>query len=173
LAGFFTSVYKLEFDMKKLIAATLVAVALGLLPATAKADQSDVWGSVMVRAYHSDRNAGYNENTLGIGIEYQPTDTPLRMVAGTYNNSFRRQSVYAGVTWLPVKLGPVNFGLMGGTISGYERYDYGFGPMAAGLVVLEGKKYGANLMVVPPVPSAVAGAPTWTFGLQLKYKIKE
>lgn len=150
--------------MKKMIAAILTALAC-----TTPAVASDaVWTSMMVRAYHTDRTKGYNENTLGVGVEYRRDDSDIRLVGGMYNNSFNRLSTYAGVSWLPVEVGPVKMGVMGGLISGYQRYDYNFGPMAAGILSIEKNRYGANLMVVPPVPGD--GAPTWTFGLQLKYR---
>jgi hypothetical protein len=162
--GFFLT-KTLGVDMKRLIG----AIVLALTAVTAQADNTEVWGAAMVRAYHSDRTKGYNENTLGLGFELRPEDANFRVVAGFYNNSYNRNSVYAGVTWLPIQVGDLKIGAMAGIISGYPRYDYHFGPVGAAVVAYESGRYGANVMIVPPVPDGVTAAPgTWTFGFQLK-----
>lgn len=153
--------------MKKLVAAILAAVVC-TTPAVAS---DETWGAVMVRAYHTDRTSGYNENTLGLGFEYRKADSDFRLVAGAYNNSYNHASAYGGVTWLPFELGPIKIGAMAGLISGYPRYNYNLGPVAAGILSYEKSGYGFNIMAVPPVPGGnVAGPSTWTFALQLKMR---
>lgn len=155
--------------MKTLIAATILLATL-VLPRPVLA-ANDVWVSMMVRAYHSNREADFNENTLGVGVEWHPTDVgDVRWVAGAYHNSNRRASIYAGGVYMPLRFGNLRVGLMGGTISGYQKYDYRFGPMAAGVVSYETKRTGINLVIVPPIPGDKT--PTWTYGLQLKMKVK-
>jgi hypothetical protein len=153
--------------VKKMIAAILAAMVC----TTTAVAADETWGAVMVRAYHSDRTSGYNENTLGLGIEHRKEGSDFRLVAGAYNNSYNHASAYGGVTWLPVEYGPFKAGMMVGLISGYPRYSYNFGPIAAGILTVEKNGYGANIMVVPPVPGGnVAGPSTWTTAVQLKMR---
>lgn len=153
--------------MKKSIAVIILLAALALLP-QASAKDKDVWVSTMVRAYHTDRKQGYNENTLGLGWEVHASDK-LRYALGGYNNSFNRASYYGSVAYMPLQFGHLRVGGMVGIITGYKTYNYGPGPMAAGVVSYEKNGKGWNLIVVPPVPSDPR--PTWTFGLQLKMKV--
>lgn len=144
--------------MKKLLA------LLALCPAFASA--GEYWGSVNLFSYHGDTQKKLNERNLGLGIEYHQTEEILYM-AGAYNNSHRRTSVYLLAGWRPIEWGPLRMGLVGGLINGYPNHNKGkVIPAAAALVSWEGERWGANMLIIP---AALKHTPV-TLGFQMKYR---
>jgi len=85
---------------------------------------------------HVGGKKNLNDHNPGLGLRF-----PDGWVVGTYYNSFRRHSVYAGKEFQWRLLGEgdtgLNFGLVAGAVSGYE----------GGLST--GQKYGIHLMAIP------------------------
>jgi hypothetical protein len=99
-----------------------------------------------VAAYHAE--AGYNNDTPGIGA-LCPINGDWSLAVGTYFNSLRKQSVYAGGAWQPVRLGPMKAGLYGGGVTGYRDVVVPF--LALSLSVPIGSAFGVHLVAGPKV----------------------
>lgn len=96
-------------------------------------------------SYHFDRSARLNERNPGVLYE---ADNGL--VLGTYLNSYREQSVLAGYIWRPVRIGPVDAGLMAGAATGYKS------PVGAAVLVRYRQGPLSVQGVIVPVPGGVA-----------------
>ena len=139
-------------------------VLLALLPSLASA--GELWGSLNLASAHGKTKNRLNERNPGLGLEYHQSEHVLYM-AGAFRNSHRRTSVYALAGWTPVEWGYAKFGVVGGIINGYPKHNSGkVIPMAAGLMRIEGERWGANVFLVPP---ALKDTPL-TLGFQLKYR---
>ena len=116
---------------------------------------------------HFDRSAGYNNANWGGGVEYR-FSTTSSLTAGRFYNSDREYSNYAGIYWQPLAIGPIQFGAVIGGFNGYSKTNNG-GWFAAVLpaLTIEGKRFGANLFIIPTVGDRVHGA----LSLQLKWKV--
>jgi hypothetical protein len=107
---------------------------------------SDCAIQLHVAAYHAE--PGYNNDTPGIGA-LCPINGDWSLAAGTYFNSVRKQSAYAGAAWQPLKLGPVKAGLYGGLVTGYSE---GAMPFAAAVLSFNlWRGVDAHLIAVPKV----------------------
>lgn len=140
---------------------TLLAASLALASSSTLA--ADAWVSATTVSYHLDREQRFNERNPGLGIEYGLTEN-VRAVAGFYKNSISKESVYAGVAWTPLKVEAVSVGLVAGAITGYRISP---APMAVPVLMVEGKRFGANVLFVPPVMKDIPA----TFALQVKIKL--
>ena len=69
----------------------------------------EVWLNVGGFSRHFDRQAGHNENNLGLGVEYR-TSSELSFMAGSYRNSVRKNTTYAAVNWQPLSMGSFKLG---------------------------------------------------------------
>ncbi len=118
---------------------------------------------------HFDRSAGYNNANWGGGVEYR-FSTTSSLTAGRFYNSDREYSNYAGVYWQPLAIGPIHVGAVAGGFNGYSKTNNG-GWFAAVLpaLTIEGKRFGANLFIIPTVGDRVHGA----LSLQVKLKVWE
>lgn len=142
-------------------AAVLMALAVALgIAADARAD---TWISATTVSYHLDRSQHFNETNPGLGIEHGITENTA-VVAGFYRNSISRESVYAGAAWTPLRAGYLRAGFVAGGITGYKISP---APMLVPAAMLEGKRFGANLLFVPHVMKDVPA----TFALQIKVKV--
>jgi len=65
-------------------------------------------------SYHFDREADYNNFNPGISYRFDN-----EVIVGTFYNSIRRESFYAGYR---IKL-PANFSVVVGGVTGYLKYD--------------------------------------------------
>jgi hypothetical protein len=139
-------------------------VAVGLL---AKAKAGETWLTYACCAYHLDRHRGYNEENHGIGFEHELTPD-FRVAAGTFQNSQRRTSNYVGGSYVPLELGPVRIGSAFGFVTGYSKHTI---PALAPIVMIEGKEYSLNIVMVPPVQQGRANT-SGVLGFQLKYKFR-
>lgn len=137
-----------------IVAIILMAACLAFPLSSIAADLSDDWIVFTVASRHHKR--GYNEHNYGIGIEHGITGN-WRLVAGTYRNSFYRDTVYAGATYLPIHYGDLHLGGAVILASGYETRPV---PMAWPMVSYEQKKWGLNFG--PILPTVV--------GVQLKFR---
>ena len=120
-----------------------------------------LWVSASLRAWHSDRNAGYNANTYGVGAEYERGSVSAAL--GEYHNSVRRTSVYGGFAWRPLRLGPVRAGVLGGAVSGYRP---GVVWVALPVLSVEVGRIGVNVIVAPSTADSPGMA-----ALQVKWRL--
>ena len=116
------------------------------------------WLDTMVASQHfPDR--GFNQFNPGIGVEADWTD--WQIAVGTYRNSYDRQTNYAMVGFLPVHVGSVSLGVVGGPATGYA-----FPVIGAFEAAYRAKSWGVNILAVPPVMKGAA-----VIGLQLVWRL--
>lgn len=125
----------------------LIALAVG----EAKADEW--WVVSTVGSYHFERSKDYNENNFGLGIE-RTFDKNFSQVAGYYQNSFDRQTLYVGIKYLPVNVNDVRLGVTLFLATGYHgltegalfipllTMDYHYGRMGLSILSLPDPKSG-------------------------------
>lgn len=119
---------------------------LALIPTSARADD---WLTVTVGSRHHKR--GYNEHNWGLGMEHGLTDR-WRLVAGTYRNSYWRQTVYAGAAYEFASYGKWHFGTTTMIVTGYgPRAE----PVIFPAIAYEDKHWGVNFGPVLPAVIAV------------------
>ena len=129
-------------------AAKLLLVALAVAPAVSTADE--IWGVLSTRSYHFNRSEDWNENNLGLGLEYS-LPSNIRLIAGGYYNSYFRTSFYAGAAILTGQWKGFRLGAGIGALSGYPVQS-GYAsvqPFLLPSVVWEGDRFGANLVLFP------------------------
>jgi hypothetical protein len=92
-----------------------IALIVGALTFQKPAHSAD-WLVITMSSYHAEPDRGYNEKNWGLGLEHDLTDN-WRVSAGTYRNSLRRQTIYVGAVYHPLRIGPVHVGMavMAGT----------------------------------------------------------
>jgi hypothetical protein len=137
--------------------ATCVLLAAWALTRSQHAAADELWAVATVRSYHFDRDRkDYNEDNYGLGLEYKGTGRWGAM-AGFYDNSQSRTSVYAGATYGLGQAGPAKFGACICGVTGYKKY--AVMPILLPSVAFEGKRFGINIGVLPKL-----------VGLQVKVK---
>lgn len=100
---------------------------------------------IHLAAYHA--SSDYNNHTSGLGVICAGPRENVRIVAGGYYNSLRRDSYYAGFVYQPMTFGTLRLGAMGGLVSGYQTRVV---PMAAAVASLPIGKTEWHLTLVPP-----------------------
>jgi len=127
--------------------ARLLCLLLCVFPIGAKA-ADEIWATLSLHSYHSKRHT-YNENNLGAGLEYSSSSFPqgTRLVTGFYDNSFNRETVYAGVSYTPLTFGNFHFGGLAVGVTNYPNTSF----LGAFALEYEHKKIGVNLFFVPRV----------------------
>lgn len=128
---------------------------------------SQLWLNVGGFSRHFHRNAGYNENNLGVGVEYR-TGPEISYMVGSYYNSVRKNTTYAAVNWQPWTMGPFKIGAAVGLMNGYPAMNRGGNFFAAlPLASYEGRRFGLNIGLIPPIKN-VDGAVIVQFKLRVK-----
>jgi len=124
-------------------------IILGVLALWMKTGQAaEDWLVVTVGSRHDE--PGYNEKNWGIGVEHG-LSRDWRALAGTYRNSYYRQTVYVGAARTLWRSGNWLFGITGMIVTGYgDRPEPVFFPAIA----YEGRTFGVNFG--PVLPSVVA-----------------
>jgi hypothetical protein len=135
-----------------------------------------IWVDAMLGSYHinPDPNKHFEQFNPGLGVECW-LNNQWALTAGGFRNSLRRPSYYGGGVWAPefAHWGFIRLAVMGGIISGYNYGNWGLGknhtvgPVAAPILMFEYKRVGANIIVIPPIPSDNL---PFTLGFQVKYK---
>lgn len=142
-----------------------------LLPglALAQADISQVWINPGFYSLHFDRNKGLEDFNPGIGIEW-PIDKTFSLTAGTFRNSDRERSSYAGLYVMPFEFYGVKLGAVVGGFDGYAMTNNG-GWFAALIptAAIEGKHWGLNIAIIPSIKNRLYGA----ISFQLKYRFSD
>lgn len=142
--------------MKRIIMIAITAIA----PIT----QAATCGlHVHAAALHSE--PGFESMTPGLGVVCDTRIEDVRVAAGAFRNSIRKNSVYAGAAWQPLRLGPAHVGVFGGAITGYNR---GVMPMAAGIVSMYLTPRTQFHMIIIPT---VKGLTPATLALSVKYRL--
>jgi hypothetical protein len=130
----------------------------------------------------------FNRANFGVAVERQLTDS-VSVEAGYYKNSYKRDTLYAGVSYMPLqgKLGDVTVkaGAMVGVGTGYDHVapklsTQGLTAIAVGKITVDHKSgWGAGVTVLPPINAAAVGGPDGTqkkqggigaIGLSMRYK---
>lgn len=129
-------------------ALVLVMSLLGIIVVLAigcpRAHAGETWAVASLRSYHFERR-GQNERNPGLGIERELAPR-WRLVAGGYENSSHDASFYAGAVYAPLARGDARLGVLGAAVSGYEDKP---SAMVAAIVMLEGRRFGVNLGLIP------------------------
>lgn len=162
----------------KILRFALVTLAMSTaLPAFAESASTDgapfwqkpggeLWLNVGGFSRHFNRQAGHNENNLGLGLEYR-TSEELSFMAGSYHNSVRKNTTYAAVNWQPLSMGSFKLGAAVGLMNGYPAMNRGGTFFAAlPMVTYEGRRFGVNLGLIPSMKD-VDGAVILQFKVRL------
>jgi len=135
-----------------------------------------LWVDAMLGSYHINPDRHFEDFNPGVGLEC--TISPQwAAAAGYFRNSLLRPSFYGGAVFAPESLhwGAARLGAMGGVISGYNYGRFGVGEnhrtglVLTPTVILERGRFGANLIVVPPIP---ADHLPLTLGLQARVRVR-
>lgn len=131
-----------------------------------EASRNEVWVNVGGFSRHFHRDRGYNENNVGLGVEFR-TSPELSYMAGAYYNSVRKTTSYAAVNWQPWTVGPFKVGGTVGLMNGYPSLAKGGVFFAAvPMATWEGKRYGINVGIIPSM-GKVDGAVIVQFKLRV------
>lgn len=120
---------------------------------SAKAAEGDVYAIGTIRSLHENREHGYNEKNLGVGLQYNASQD-WRLVVGEYKNSFSHKSTYFGVAWLPFHRNNFNAGFLIGGVNGYVNPLSKYSFIAIPEVTWESGRFLVNMVFVPPVQKA-------------------
>jgi hypothetical protein len=150
-------------------AALLLGFALGA-PLCAQ-DHPRIWLNPGFYSLHFDRGKDLRDDNVGLGAEVALAEAHV-LTAGTFINSNRLRSRFAGYGWRPLGWNVASVGLRAGIVlaafDGYPGYDDGgwfIAPLP--LLAIEGRWLGVNLSIIPPIAGWVDGA----FVLQMKLRV--
>ena len=121
-----------------------------------------VWVNAGVVSVHFDRNKDLREDNFGVGLE-AVLHPDHALMAGTFINSNRRRTHYAGYAWRPfhwkVGTADVSAGVAAGGFDGYPGYRNGGWFLAAlPVIAIEGRRVGMNIYAVPTIRNRLDGA---------------
>lgn len=131
----------------------LIGAILGCIVGFCAPVKADTRLGVHVGSQHFGRNADqFNNVNPGVYVYHDG------WTAGTYHNSERKQSFYAGYTFEGALVGPFTYGLTVGAITGYSRG--AVLPMLVPSVALPVPAWGTTFRLsgVPPVGKRSAAA---------------
>lgn len=140
-------------DREKLIHMVLFAIvfAWGYFAASSGCKAGELYVVSTAKSYHQDRQHGYNEKNLGIGLELHINED-MRLVAGEYKNSFYNKSKYFGAAWLPFHRWDLSAGALFLEVNGYDLIK----PKKFDLIAIPAVSYNKrnleiNLVAAPPL----------------------
>lgn len=149
------------------LSAISTAETTGLFAIVESKPISEFWLNAGFYSYHFQKDRGFNDNNLGLGVEYRHS-TVASIAVGGFHNSDWHTSHYIGWYWRPLALGPVHFGAVVGGVDGYPRVNNGgWFPAVIPAASLEYKSIGANVTFIPSYKERLNGA----LSLQLKVKV--
>lgn len=147
--------------MNRYLAAILCIIVLMFILETHARAETWLVGSGV--SYHFRDSDNHNQRNWGIGFEHDLAYR-VRLVAGEYENSLYRTSLYSGIAWTPWRASDFYFGITGGIVTGYDT-KYAAVPLIVPTVNWERNFLGANLFAAPHVKDAPG-----VIGLQVKFK---
>lgn len=129
--------------------------------------KSELWINPGLVSYHFDQNKDFNAVNYGIGVEYKFSST-TSLTAGQYHNSHHNLTHYIGAFWQPIKLGPVQMGIVVGGFNGYTNtHNGGWFPAVLPAFSIESQWVGVSILVIPTIKDNIAGS----VAFQLKFKV--
>ena len=153
----------------------LLAAACAAAPAQERAP-AEWWVNANIGSHHLGdeddflaEGESFNEFNPGAGVEvqWQPRHA---VSAGYFRNSVDGDSLYLLYHFTPLQVGRhVRLGGMAGVVTGYPGYnDGGVAPAGGFVAKIEGERFGANLILLPPLDDVTPA----TLGLQLKLRFR-
>lgn len=124
------------------------------------------WLTMSLLSQHLSNQPWMNENNPGLGLEKQ-LSTDTKGIAGFYKNTEGRNSIYGGINYSPVEVGPFKLGANLGLLSGYKVAPVV--PMVAPTLSYEKNGLGANVVFMPNPKDWKTSA----IGLQIKKAIEK
>lgn len=132
----------------------VVALMAVFLIDNARADDESLWLTTGEWSQHDNQSKHqYRQNNTGIGIQYD-VNKDASFVAGWYNNSIHRESVYMGWSYAPLHFGGTKFGVVGALATGYCRY-LPATPIGGLYGSYEHDRVGMNILWLPSVVVAI------------------
>ncbi|MEK7816129.1 MAG: hypothetical protein AAB294_04830 [Pseudomonadota bacterium] len=138
---------------------------------TSKQSFPQVWLNPGIYSQHFDSGKGLRNNNIGLGAEVRLAENH-GLMAGSFINSNRARSHYAGYQWRPLHwdLAGVNVGagIIVSAFDGYPNYRNGAWFVALlPVLIIEGKTLGANISLIPTVANRFDGA----IAVQIKLRV--
>jgi hypothetical protein len=129
--------------------------------------RSELWLSTGFQTWHFNNKLGLNGHNPGWGLDYR-FSTTASVTGGKFYNSDWNDSRYLGLSWYPLSVGPLHFGVFAGLFDGYPRMMNGGAFLAAvPAISAEYNRVGVNLAIVPTIQDRLYGG----ISLQLKLKV--
>ncbi|SAK97996.1 hypothetical protein [Caballeronia ptereochthonis] len=158
----------------RLLTAAVVLVSAWAPAAHASWCGDGLWIDAMIGSHHLHPDKDFKQFNPGIGVECWVAPQ-WALTGGYFRNSLSKPSFYGGGVWAPEFLHWhfIRLAAMGGLISGYDYGSWGIGhnhtvgPVAAPLIMLDYKRVGANIILIPPIPSNDL---PFTIGFMLRVK---
>lgn len=119
------------------------------------------WFTLNLLSHHLSKQPWMNEANPGFGFEKQLT-SDVRGIGGVYKNTEGGTSLYGGINWAPLKMGPLKLGFNAGLLTGYREHP--ILPAITPTLALEKDGWGVNLTFIPDPKEFKNSA----VGLQLK-----
>lgn len=115
---------------------------------------AETWADVSTTSWHAGGNEQFNSRNFGLGVSRQWGDKFV--MAGRYSNSLGTQSRYALAGWTPLHMLGADVGMAAGLLDGYQTERNGKSFLAAaGIVRWSGQRFGAQLLLLPPIKGHV------------------
>lgn len=140
----------------------LILTVLMLAGLAASAQQTTL--VLPLLTHHFPHDAGMNDRNWGIGIERQ-ISPHWSLLAEDYRNSFYRQTVVVGGSWMPVRMGHATLGLAAGLdlTHGYQRNPIHPLLIDARAVIPMRGRWAVGLDLMP--------GPEWGLAMSTRYRI--
>lgn len=128
---------------------------------------AETWAVVTVASWHYASEKDYEENNYGLGFEH-PVSENLRLASGVYRNSHRRDSLYFGLAWAPLRFENWRGGLAAMLVGGYEtKENQELLKALFPVISYEEKRFGINIPLIPETKYNAG-----LVALQLKWKFQ-
>ena len=155
----------------------LVPLCAALYAATTRAEVApeesglQVWLNPGIYSYHFDTSKGLRNNNIGFGAEVILADDH-ELMAGSFINSNDARTHFAAYEWRPLHWQFTDFkvsaGIVLGAFDGYPNYRNGAWFVAPlPLLSIEGKRFGANIGLIPTIANRFDGA----IAIQVKLRV--
>ena len=156
---------------------TLLLLCGALLATAARGEEKpeetfpQVWLNPGIYSYHFDRDKDLRDNNVGFGAEVR-LSRDHGLMAGSFINSNNQRSHYATYQWRPLHWQwqglELAAGIVVGGFDGYPNYRNGAWFLAPlPMLMIEGKRFGANLSIIPTVENRFDGA----IAIQVKMRV--